>query len=54
MTTENFVLFIALSFIISLHAAFMADASPYIKEKRLIVATAVVSILVMLYAFMKV
>lgn len=54
MTTENFVSFVLLSFIIGLHAAFMADSSPYIKEKRLIVAAAVVSILIMLYAFMKV
>jgi hypothetical protein len=54
MTSGNFIALVALSFIVGLHAAFMVDASPYKKEKRLIIATAVISILIMLYAFMKV
>ena len=54
MTAGNLIAFVALSFIIGLHAAFMVDASPYKKEKWLIIATAVISILIMLYAFIKV
>lgn len=54
MTTANFISFVILSFLIGLHAAFMIDASPYNGERRLIVAVAVISILIMLYAFMKV
>lgn len=54
MTAENLVSFAALSFLIGLHAAFMFDSSPYKEERRLIVVTAVTSILIMLYAFIKV